>query len=69
MSTYQNRGASCINCFWQESALQGDITAKSHCKKCRNKNGKPGWDPKPELNIGYSHDRIHGKLIITRTVL
>ncbi|AIF52042.1 hypothetical protein UFO1_2495 [Pelosinus sp. UFO1] len=53
MSLYQNQGASCITCVWQEGALEGFINAIRRCKKCRNNVNRPGWDPKPNVKIQY----------------
>jgi hypothetical protein len=70
MSIYQNQGASCINCLWQEPALQGDITAKYQCKKCRNNNDRPGWEPKPSVMVSYFNAvNAKGKQIMVRKVI
>jgi hypothetical protein len=69
MSIYQNQGASCTNCFWQEDALKGDFTAKLHCKKCYMKDGRPGWDPKHGVTINYYQGQSMGKTVFIRKVV
>lgn len=70
MSIYQNEGATCPTCLWQEPALQGDVNARYQCKKCRTKNGRPGWDPKPEIIVNtYQGLDSKGKIIFFRKVV
>lgn len=70
MSIYQNRGATCPKCFWQEDAIKGDFTAKKQCKRCKNNNGRPGFDPKPGVLVNY-FDAVgsNGKTIMVRQVV
>jgi len=70
MGVYQNQGASCITCTWQEGALIGDVNSKYQCKKCRNKKSCPGWEPKPGTNIIYSRVAgAGGKIVSIRKVI
>jgi hypothetical protein len=70
MSIYQNQGASCITCLWQEDSLKGNITAKYQCKKCRDKDSRPGWEPKPNVMVNYFNaENSNGKRIMVRKVI
>lgn len=70
MGVYQNQGASCVTCTWQEGALRGEVNSKYQCKKCRNKTSNPGWEPKPGTNIRYSRVSVSGgKFVSIRTVI
>lgn len=70
MSLYQNQGATCPKCIWQEPALKGDITAKYQCKKCMGRDGRKGFDPKPGVNVEHVNAvGRNGRLIMVRKVI
>jgi hypothetical protein len=67
---YRNEGASCVNCVYEEDALQGVLDAKRRCRQCAAKEGRPGWDPKPTVQVQHlSENYGPGKWRIVRRVI
>ena len=53
MELYINEGATCPTCIYQEGALKKELDAVRQCKKCMKRNGRPGWDPKPSVQVEF----------------